>query len=57
MKVFLVELEPVEIDTTPQWKQHLPMQMKDAGLDVVVIEGPRRCSRYYTWCILKLQWY
>ena len=40
MKVFLVELEPVETRYTAQWKKHLPMQMKDAGLDVVVIEGP-----------------
>ena len=40
MKVFLVELEPVETRYTAQWKQHLPVQMKDAGLDVVVIEGP-----------------
>ena len=37
MKVFLVELEPAETRYTVQWKQHLPMQMKDAGLDVVVI--------------------
>jgi hypothetical protein len=40
MKVFLVELEPVETRYTAQWKEHLPMQMKDSGLDVVVIEGP-----------------
>ena len=40
MKVFLVEIEPVETRYTAQWKKHLPMQMKDIGLDVVVIEGP-----------------
>jgi len=40
MKVFLVELEPVETRYTAQWKQYLPLQMRDAELDVVVIEGP-----------------
>lgn len=40
MKVFLVELEPVETRYTAQWKKHLPNQMRDAGLDVHVIEGP-----------------
>jgi len=40
MKVFLVELEPVETRYTAQWKQHLPIQMRDAGLDVEVITGP-----------------
>ena len=40
MKVYLVELEPVETRYTAQWKKHLPEQMRDAGLDVHVIEGP-----------------
>jgi glycosyltransferase involved in cell wall biosynthesis len=40
MKVFLVELEPVETRYTSQWKQHLPQQMRKAGLDVHVISGP-----------------
>tara|TARA_B000000565_G_scaffold117173_1_gene88347 strand:- start:4133 stop:5182 length:1050 start_codon:yes stop_codon:yes gene_type:complete len=40
MKVFLVELEPVETRYTAQWKTYLPVQMKDAGLDVEVITGP-----------------
>ena len=40
MKVFLVELEPVETRYTAQWKEHLPKQMRDAGLDVEVITGP-----------------
>ena len=40
MKVFLVELEPVETRYTAQWKKHLPTQMREAGLDVTVITGP-----------------
>ena len=40
MKVYLVELEPVETRYTSQWKEHLPRQMSDAGLDVEVITGP-----------------
>jgi len=40
MKVFLVELEPVETRYTAQWKQYLPEQMRSAGLNVQVIEGP-----------------
>jgi hypothetical protein len=40
MKVFLVELEPVETRYTSQWKQHLPQQMREAGLVVHVISGP-----------------
>ena len=30
MKVFLVELEPVETRYTAQWKTHLPTQMREA---------------------------
>lgn len=40
MKVFLVELEPVETRYTAQWKQFLPEQMRAAGITVEVIEGP-----------------
>ena len=40
MKVFLVELEPVETRYTAQWKTHLPKQMEQAGLNVEVITGP-----------------
>jgi hypothetical protein len=40
MKIFLVELEPVETRYTAQWKQFLPEQMRAAGLNVEVIEGP-----------------
>ena len=40
MKVFLVELEPVETRYTAQWKKYLPEQMQFAGLEVEVIEGP-----------------
>jgi len=40
MKLFLVELEPVETRYTAQWKIHLPVQLRSAGFDVEVIEGP-----------------
>jgi glycosyltransferase involved in cell wall biosynthesis len=40
MTVYIVELEPVETRYTAQWKEHLPKQMSDAGLDVEVITGP-----------------
>lgn len=41
MTVYLVELEPVETRYTAQWKEHLPTQLAERGLDVVVIEGPK----------------
>ena len=40
MTVYIVELEPVETRYTAQWKEHLPKQMADAGIDVEVITGP-----------------
>jgi len=40
MKLFLVELEPVETRYTAQWQTHLPVQLREAGFDVEVIEGP-----------------
>ncbi len=40
MTVFLVDLEAVETRYTGQWKTHVPNLLKDAGHDVVVIEGP-----------------
>ena len=40
MTVYIVELEPVETRYTAQWKEHLPKQMANAGLDVKVITGP-----------------
>ena len=40
MTVFLVDLEAVETRYTAQWKTHVPSLLKDAGHDVVVIEGP-----------------
>jgi len=40
MTVYIVELEPVETRYTAQWKEHLPRQMQNAGLDVEVITGP-----------------
>ena len=53
MKVFLVELEPVETRYTAPWKTHLPKQMKQAGLDVEVIQGPKMHPGYNR-CIFKL---
>jgi hypothetical protein len=41
MKVFLVELEPVETRYTAEWQKHLPEQMRCANLNVEVIEGPK----------------
>jgi len=38
--IYIVELEPVETRYTAQWKEHLPKQMANAGLDVEVITGP-----------------
>ena len=40
MKIFLVELEPVETRYTAQWKKYLPTQLRDAGFDVDIITGP-----------------
>ncbi len=40
MKIFLVELEPVETRYTAQWKKYLPEQLASAGFDVEVIAGP-----------------
>lgn len=40
MKVYIVEIEPVETRYTAEWKTHLPRQMESAGLDVTVIQGP-----------------
>ena len=39
MKLFLVELEPVETRYTAQWKVHLPVQLRNAGFDVEVAFG------------------
>jgi hypothetical protein len=39
MTVYLIDLEAVDTRYTAQWKQYLPWQMRDAGLDVVVISG------------------
>jgi hypothetical protein len=40
MRVFLIELEPVETRYTAQWQLHLPQQLTAAGFDVTVISGP-----------------
>lgn len=39
MTVYVVDIEAVDTRYTKQWKEHLPKQMRDAGLDVVVITG------------------
>ena len=39
MTVYLVDIEAVDTRYTKQWKEHLPQQMRDYGLDVVVISG------------------
>jgi hypothetical protein len=39
MTVYIVDLEAVETRYTAQWKQHLPKQMGEAGIDAVVISG------------------
>jgi len=38
--IYIVELEPVETRYTAQWKTWLPTQMRTAGLEVKVIQGP-----------------
>jgi hypothetical protein len=40
MTIFLVDLEAVESRYTGQWKSHVPDLLKNAGHDVVVIQGP-----------------
>jgi hypothetical protein len=40
MKIFLVELEPVETRYTAQWKKFLPEQLCSTGFDVEIIAGP-----------------
>ena len=40
MTVFLVDLEAVETRYTGQWKTHVPNLLKEAGYDIVVIDGP-----------------
>jgi len=39
MTVYIVDIEAVDTRYTKQWKEHLPKQLKNAGLDVVVISG------------------
>ena len=52
MKVFLVELEPSRNKIYCPWKTYLSVQMKQAGLDVEVITGPRRCTQDTTGAFL-----
>ena len=39
--IFLVDLESVETRYTGQWKDHVPTLLRNAGHNVVVIEGPK----------------
>lgn len=39
MTVYIVDIEAVDTRYTKQWKEHLPQQIKSAGLDTVVISG------------------
>jgi hypothetical protein len=39
MTIWIVDLENIPTRYTCEWKEYLPKQMKDFGLDVVVIEG------------------
>ena len=39
MTVYVVDIEAVDTRYTKQWKEYLPKQMRDKGLDVVVISG------------------
>lgn len=39
MTVWLIDIEAVDTRYTKQWKEHLPKQMRDFGLDVVVVSG------------------
>lgn len=38
--VYIVDLEAIETRYTGEWKIHLPKQMKQAGFNVEVVEGP-----------------
>ena len=39
MTVYIVDIEAVDSRYTKQWKEYLPRQMRNAGMDVVVISG------------------
>jgi hypothetical protein len=39
MTVYIVDIEAVDTRYTKQWKEHLPRQMRQAGMDVIVITG------------------
>jgi len=39
MTVYIVDIEAVDTRYTKQWKEYLPRQMRNAGMDVVVISG------------------
>ncbi len=37
--LYLVDLEPVDTRYTRQWKQYLPIQLREAGIETTVISG------------------
>jgi hypothetical protein len=38
-RVYIVDIEAVDTRYTKQWKEHLPIQMRAAGLDVIKVSG------------------
>lgn len=40
MTVYIIDLESIPTRYTCEWKTFIPQQLKEQGLDVVVIEGP-----------------
>lgn len=38
-RVYIVDIEAVDTRYTKQWKEHLPIQMRNAGLDVIKVSG------------------
>lgn len=37
--LYLIDLEPVDTRYTSQWRQHLPIQLREAGIETTVIPG------------------
>jgi hypothetical protein len=48
VKLYIVDLEAVETRYTAQWKAHLPLILKERGVDVQVISGPEDIPRATT---------
>ena len=38
-RVYIVDIEAVDTRYTKQWKEHLPLQMRNAGLEVIKVSG------------------